>query len=284
MPADYAIPWVTITETPEGNELRVKMKQTLSTIQMVKVPGGSVEMPGTGPDGQIDPSSKQIVQIKPFWMGKTELPWEVYDTWRLEHDLSDQERLLRAGEENLHENRRTWSRPSSPYGNADYGFGHDGYAAISIHPQSAAAFCRWMSIVTGRKYRLPTEAEWEHACSAGTALPTTKADLAKVAWFADNSENMSTAELVAQPVGTKPANAFGLHDMLGNVGEWVVGLDGKHVLKGGGFESLHRDLTPSFRLVMDPNVFQIQDPQGLKSVWWLSDGKYAGFRIVREEE
>ena len=283
MPDQYAIPWVTVIETPEGGELRVKMKHTLSTMHMVKVPAGSVEMPVVGADGQLDPSKKQTVQIKPFWMGKTELPWEFFDSWRLEQDLSKLEREQRNAEESGYP-AATWSRPSLPYSNPDYGFGHDGYATISIHPQGAAVFCKWLSSVTGKKYRLPTEAEWEYACLAGAAVPATRAELEKIAWFDANTENMDTAEFAAQPIGKKPANAFGLHDMLGNVGEWVVGIDGQHALKGGGFESTYKDLTPSFRIPMDPNVFQIRDPQLPKSVWWLSDGKMAGFRIVREEE
>ena len=282
MPDKYAIPWVAVIETPEGNELRVKMKNTLSTMQLVKVPGGTVEMAAVV-DGKLDPSKKQTVQIKPFWIGKTELPWEFYDGWRLEQDLSPAEQSRRADEESG-EPAATHSRPSKPYSNPDYGFGHEGYATISIHPHSAAVFCRWMSKLTGKKYRLPTEAEWEYACRAGAAVPVTKADMEKVAWFESNSVNNDTSEFVAQPIGRKAANAFGLHDMLGNVGEWTLGIDGKYALKGGWFEQSYDKLTPASRAVLDPNIMQARDPQDPKSVWWLSDGSYAGFRVVREED
>ena len=123
------------------------------------------------------------------------------------------------------------SRPSHPYGAPDRGFGHDGYAAISETSRAAMQFCVWLSAKTGKKYRLPTEAEWEFACRAGG--PGGKLDreeLKKVAWFWENSEEQP------HPVGKKAPNAWGLYDMLGNVGEWAIGLDGKPVLCGGTWQ------------------------------------------------
>ena len=60
------------------------------------------------------------------------------------------------------------SRPSKPYLPPDRGFGHDGYAAISLSHKNATEFCVWLSARTGRKYRLPTVVEWAHAAMAGT--------------------------------------------------------------------------------------------------------------------
>ena len=278
MPDQYAIPWVTVIETPEGNELRVKMKRTLSTIQLVKVPGGTVEMPALSPDGQIERRRKQAVQIKPFWIGKTELTWDFYDGWLLEQDLSEAERKARLAEEYEHR-QTTWSRPSKPL-HRHWDFGREGYAAITVHPKAAVAFCRWMSQVTGETYRLPTEAEWEYACRAGAAVPTTEEELAKIAWFDANSEQ--AGQLAPRPVGRNPANAFGLHDMLGNVGEWVTGIDGQYVLKGGSFESSWRQLTPAFRATLVHDVARTAEDS--LSAWWLSVAFDAGFRIVREEK
>jgi formylglycine-generating enzyme required for sulfatase activity len=261
----------------------VKIKQALATIELVKVPGGSIEMPVVGEDGQIDPTRKQMVAIKPFWLGKTELPWDFFDIWSLERDLCPEEQKLRIAEEAGDKTAHSWSRPSKIYNDATYGFGREGYAAISIHPRGAAAFCRWMSIVTGSRYRLATEAEWEYACRANSTVPTSPGELEKIAWYIDNSENMDNAQFSAQRLASKPANAFGLHDMLGNVSEWVMGNDGQYVLKGGNFESMAEELTPGHRIPMNPG-FQLRDPQHPKSIWWLSDGKIAGFRIVREED
>ncbi|HYG79144.1 MAG TPA: formylglycine-generating enzyme family protein, partial [Pyrinomonadaceae bacterium] len=105
--------------------------------------------------------------------------------------------------------------------------------------KDADAFCRKLSELTGRKYRLPTEAEWEYACRAGTDGPF-YAELDAVGWYGDNSgrERVDASELFkklgetnyvelllekyghrTRPVGQKPPNGFGLYDMHGNVSE-----------------------------------------------------------------
>jgi formylglycine-generating enzyme required for sulfatase activity len=80
-------------------------------------------------------------------------------------------------------------------------------------------FVRRLSMRTGKQYRLPTEAEWEYAARAGTQTEfltgNISVDLDRYAWFSQNSGKQT------QPVGGKQANAFGLHDVFGNVYEWV---------------------------------------------------------------
>ena len=82
----------------------------------------------------------------------------------------------------------------------------------------ASAFCRWLSQHEGVSYRLPTEAEWEYACRAGSQGVWFFGDdpeaLCDYAWFKRNAGSTT------QPVGRKRPNAFGLHDMYGNVWEW----------------------------------------------------------------
>jgi formylglycine-generating enzyme required for sulfatase activity len=82
----------------------------------------------------------------------------------------------------------------------------------------AQEFCGKLSQKVGKTVRLPSEAEWEYACRAGSRMiffcGDNEADLARVAWYYENSNETT------HPVGQKEANAFGLHDMLGNVCEW----------------------------------------------------------------
>jgi formylglycine-generating enzyme required for sulfatase activity len=250
---------------------------------MVKIPGGTVDMLPIGRDGQFQLDGKPIkVEIKPFWISKTELTWDLYDPWALMWDLPEDqvmEQKSRAKELKLDAESRP--SPASHY-QPDCGFGHQGYAAICVHANSAERFCWWLSRKTGKKYRLPTEAEWEHVCRAGgpaDKLPA--AELDKVAWYGGNSKNEG-GDLVAHAVATKAPNAWGVHDMLGNVSEWVMGMDGKPVLKGGSYQDRGRDVHCRARFPYD-ETWQQNDTQYPKSIWWLSDGKFAGFRIVREE-
>ena len=79
----------------------------------------------------------------------------------------------------------------------------------------AVAYTEWLSVRTGERYRLPTEAEWEYAARAGTNGPRYAANLDAIAWYGEDYSGGT------HPVGQKAPNAFGLHDMLGNVEEWV---------------------------------------------------------------
>jgi formylglycine-generating enzyme required for sulfatase activity len=92
----------------------------------------------------------------------------------------------------------------------------DDLPVTSVSWKEAREFCLELSRKEGATYRLPTEAEWEYACRAGADATTGRPELEGVAWYADNSEGTT------HPVGRKSENAWGLHDMLGNVAEWTL--------------------------------------------------------------
>ena len=111
------------------------------------------------------------------------------------------------------------TRPTPPYADQTFGLGHDGQPALCITWHAAMEYCRWLSTKTGKNYRLPTEAEWEYACRAGSKTAYSFGDASQLkdyAWYTQNSDGKP------QKVGTKKPNAWGLHDMHGNVAEWCV--------------------------------------------------------------
>lgn len=238
-----------------------KVANTLVTFKMVKLPGGKIVMPNPK-----DPGAGQEVEVKPFWIGQKEVTWDEYDVFMFKLDLSEAEAAK----------ADTKTRPSLPYGAPDRGYGHEGYAAISIHRTGAEQYCKWLSLKTGKKYRLATEAEWEYACRAGAASDSKMSadEVQKVAWVKENADDKTHG------VGEKAPNAWGLHDMLGNAGEWVKGYDGDMVLKGGSFQEPAAKVNSTWRA---KQTVAWHDPNKPKSVWWLADGAFAGFRIVRDE-
>lgn len=221
----------------DGNFVE-KIPGTLVEFTMVRLPGREV------------------------WIGETEVTWDLFDIWAFRLDQTDEEVAAGVDAE---------SRPSRPYGAPDWGFGHTGYPAIGMTHHAAEEFCRWLSKKTGRKYRLPTEEEWEFAARAGVSSEPD--DLGSVAWYWENSDDKT------HQVKAKKPNAWGLYDMLGNVAEWAIGKDGKGLVCGGSW----KDKVVGFgvRAQQEPK-WNERDPQNPKSKWWLSDAPFVGFRVVCE--
>ena len=234
-------------------------------IEMMPVPAGTITIRSARGKG-----APKTVPIKPFWIAKMETVWEAYDVFTSSGPPSPSYDRTPFGPDAV-------ARPSKTYIPPDLGWGHHGYPVINESCLSATMFCRWLSSKTGKKYRLPSEAEWEYACRAGRpgASKPTPAELAQCAWYAANSNN------VTHPAGKKLPNGWGLYDMTGNAGEWATDIDGKPVLCGGSWQDKAANIGPTARSYPTPD-WQATDPQLPKSRWWLSDANFAGFRIVCE--
>ena len=164
-------------------------------------------------------------------------------------------------------------------------------------------FCRWLSLKTGKAYRLPTEAEWEYACRADTTTAYSfgddPRDLGDHAWYDANSDDTT------HPVGRKKPNPWGLYDLHGNVAEWCVDRYDQeayrryppdrlalapvlrpgperysHVVRGGSWVDGPAACRSAARRGSDPD-WQKRDPAAPKSLWWLTDADFVGFRVAR---
>lgn len=244
--------------------LSVKLPGTTVTLEMVRVPAGAVTVADPRKKG-----AKTKVAVKGFWMARTETVWDAYDPFVFGLDTSGPTPLP-AGVDAV-------ARPSKPYIPPDLGWGHTGFPVINVTHHAATQYCVWLSALTGRKFRLATEAEWEWACRAGAATPFAPkgAALDAVAWHLGNSGGQTRA------VAGKKPNALGLVDMLGNAGEWTNDLAGKPVLCGGSWADKADMVSSAGREYQSPD-WTATDPQMPKSKWWLSDGSFAGFRVVCE--
>ncbi len=284
-------------ETIPGTEVK---------FDMLPIPGGSFTM--GSPDDEAkrgdDEGPRHPVQIAPFWMGKYEVTWEEYDNFAFSLDLKRKarENVDRTKQPDTEKKADAVTRPTPPYADETFGFGRNGQPAICITHHAAMEYCRWLSEKTGKLYRLPTEAEWEYACRAGTKAAYSWGDepekLSEYAWDVDNAEK-------PQKIGKKKPNPWGLYDMHGNVAEWcidhyvkdaykpfptdkptsgpVILPDAKeysYVVRGGSWDDDADKLRSAARRGSDKE-WSTQDPQRPQSIWWHTDATFVGFRIVR---
>ena len=196
--------------------------------------------------------------------------------------------------------------PSRPYNEPNCGMGRTGgYPVIAIRPFLASRFCKWVTALTGHFYRLPTEAEWEYACRAGTTTAYSFGDdpsrINDYAWSDNNSYVESYGDFAYHEVRTKLPNAWGLYDMHGNVAELCLDqptpdyqeiADGTRnpwarptrtyptVVRGGCFDDPPERLRSGARAGTDSS-WMMSDPQLPKCLDWFSDRRTVGFRLVR---
>lgn len=299
-PADF-VPYL---ESIPGTEIK---------FQMVPIPGGTFTM-GSPEDeeGRAEDEGPQIkVKIEPFWMEVHEVTWEEFDVFAFSYDI----KAAKAAEEKGTPLPRTpmdiaadaVTRPTPPYVDMTFGYGHDGYPAICMTHHAATEYCKWLSAKTGRTYRLPTEAEFEYACRAGTETPFSFGDIDEIDEYAWHFENSNEKP---QPIMKKKPNPWGLYDIHGNLSEWCSDKyaedyfnrmqeeaeDGVvkspllvddeldwHVARGGSWEDDPSFVRSAVRRGANED-WSIQDPQEPKSIWWHTDAHFVGFRVVRPYE
>jgi formylglycine-generating enzyme required for sulfatase activity len=288
-------------ETIPGSDVR---------FEMVPIPAGTFTMgsPAGEPGRSDDEGPQHQVTIRPFWMGKTEVTWDEYDLFAFSQDvLIKKKRGVNLSDQTDAEKfADAITRPTPPYTDETFGYGREGHPTINITHHAAMEYTRWLSAKTGKTYRLPTEAEWEYACRAGS--PTAyffgkdHEKLGDYAWYMDNSSERP------HPVGQKKPNPWGLYDIAGNVAEWCLDrydkdfyrtfkpliptlepvlIPGKEkfpqVARGGSWDDKAPRLRCAGRRASDEDWIG-QDPQRPQSIWWLTDALFVGFRVVRPLE
>lgn len=267
------------------------LQGTTIKFKMVPVTGGSfimgsdVKEKGRKPD---EGPAKEV-SVSSFWMGANEVTYDEYDAFFKDETFT------------RNQTTDAVTRPSPPYIDLTLGMGREGgFPANSMSQYGALMFCRWLYKKTGIFYRLPTEAEWEYACNAGskTAYPfgNDTAGLSNYAWYKNNSGNKY------HKTGLKLPNKLGLYDIMGNVAEWtldqydenyytnlqpgskdpLIKPTSRHprTLKGGNYQDAATELRSASRLKSNTD-WNRRDPQIPRSRWWNADAPFIGFRIVR---
>ena len=272
------------------------------TFDMVPIPGGKFTMgsPAGEKDRNDDEGPQHEVEIEPFWMGKCEVTWNEYELYGMGLDLYRRE-MEKTQPTDYDKLADAIARPTKPYSDMSFGMGQSGYPAICMTQLAARMYCKWLSAKTGRYYRLPTEAEWEYACRAGTKTAYSFGDgtddLDDYAWHFENSDDGY------HKVGKKKPNPWGLYDMHGNAYEWVIDqyvADGykkyagktvknpfvpttteyPRVARGGCWDDDPDKLRSAAR-IGSSSSWKSEDPQLPKSIWYNTEPWCAGIRVVR---
>jgi len=272
------------------------------SFKVVPIPGGTFVM--GSPENEVghkdNEGPQHQVRLDPFYLCTTETTLDLFMSYYQETVSAKRELDFGNGtKKTSDEEVDAVSGPTPVYGDMSMGYGKKN-PAIGMTWHNAMNFCAWLSQKTGKEYRLPTEAEWEYASRAGTTNlfggANTAAGLKDYAWY------KATADSETNEVGTKKPNAWGLHDMSGNVREWVYDFysptaykeaaqkspavnpkgpkEGKlHVARGGDYSSPEGDVRCAAR-ALEEKWWRMGDPQIPKSIWWLPEMDIIGFRVA----
>lgn len=288
-----------------------KIPGTEIEFAMIPIQGGKFTMgsPEDEEDRRDDEGPQFEVTVEPFWMGKYEVTWLEYKKFM------QLEKVLKAlhgkglRQVNAENEIDAVTAPSSLYDPSfTFSAGEgDNQPAATMTQFAAKQYTKWLSLISNTFYRLPTEAEWEYACRAGTTTAfyfgEEDDDLEDHAW------NIESADDERHPVGQLKPNPWGLYDMYGNVAEWVLdeyhedgythveagaSLTTEHAfrkptklfpraIRGGSFELEPEDCRSAARLGSEDKEWKVEDPNFPRSPWWYTDtpGLGVGFRLLR---
>jgi sulfatase modifying factor 1 len=309
---------VTVTEFKNFTE---HIPRSSVSFNMVAIPGGTFTMgsPEKEPYRKADEGPQREVEISPFFMAEIEVSWDEYLAFYVQTAAEGRTTDTEGLRNRLAKNTDAITGATPPYGQPDQGWGLGQRPAISFSFHAAETYCRWLSSVTGKTYRLPTEAEWEYACRAGTTtpyfFPGDPKDFLKKGFWAKFSKNdtavintyviykANSSNKTQLPDRVKP-NPFGLKNMDGNVAEFCSDwyqpntytkfpegpvkdpkgpAEGtEHIIRGGSFMSTADMLRSAARDYTRTDNWLKTDPQMPKSIWWYSDCFNVGFRVVCE--
>jgi formylglycine-generating enzyme required for sulfatase activity len=289
------------------------------SFEMLAIPGGSFTLGSPEEEAfrQPDEGPTKEVRISPFFMARVEVTWNEYLAFFKETGAQGKTADAYL---NVTQDVDAISGPTPPWGAPDQGWGKGHMPAITMTHHAAEVYCEWLSEVTGKTYRLPTEAEWEYAARGGSTTPYffegdpkkyVKQGLRNKLFGVDTS-TINTYVNYAENSGIRsaspelrPGNPFGLVNMLGNVAEfcsdwyapdaYAAYQDGvldprgpaegeEHVIRGGSFQDDASLVRCAARAATKTTPWLKTDPQIPKSIWWYSDAIHVGFRVVCEYE
>ncbi len=297
------------TETIPGTTIAFNMKA---------IPGGTYKL--GSPEGEqfrdTDEGPQKEVRVSSFFMAETEVTWDEY--------LAFYNATAAEGRSTDTEGSRTETDvdaitgPTPPYGQPDQNWGLGDRPAITMTHHAAETYCKWLSQVTGKKYRLPTEAEWEYAARGNTQTPyffegqpkdfSEKGFLGRILGKEGTLINdyviyAGNSQAKTEEPEQVEANPYGLRNILGNAAEYCSDWyaedayekipDGardprgpasgdEHVFRGGSFKSPAGEVRCAARDYTRTEAWLKTDPQMPKSKWWLSDCNFISFRVVCE--
>jgi len=296
---------------------------TAVAFDMLPIPGGRFKIgsPDNEPGRRENEGPQRDVEVSPFFMSEIQVSWDMYMAFfretMSEGRLDQGAFIASADRDPLIDGI---SGPTPPWGSPDQGWGYGKRPAITMTWHAANVFCEWLSLKTGKNYRLPTEAEWEFAARGGTETPYffegdprkfTRERFWNRLWGPDTTninsyviyEENSMARTQTPDI-VKP-NPFGLRNMLGNVWEYCSdyydenifamypaetviqnpqgpATGSERVIRGGSFRSDAFEVRSASRSRTRHDAWLLTDPQLPKSIWWYSDVFDVGFRVVMD--